>query len=368
MQTGNQHQGTPARRRVEAAERVVSRAFTLVELLVVISVIATLMGMLAQSLRNAREQARVVVCCAHTAAIGRAAASYSSEMRQWLCGSPGTSGSVMFSDEQIESTDEDIATDPSQIWDYAGALGPTYMNRSLPANRAERMRTLVEDGFACPSNSYFADPIQGSTEEVGPIGSFDRQPMASFNTIRNFLMWPRTMVDRDPSQPWGPIAPFPQASFDTIGGRTLRPKNYKPHIDRITNPAGKVYLADGNRYTDGEGNITYDVEWDAEAGGAFCNGGPTLPLTHGTNPHVLSSYQIDMSIGKIGYRHISAGDRGIVANFFDGHSTFVSEPESREPDYWWPRGTVIPFSELNESSLKCVTGRLRPDYSYRVGR
>ncbi len=279
----------------------------------------------------------------------------------------------MYIDTEADPTEEDIATDPSQNWDYAGALGPTYMNTSLPANRAERMQEVAGGVFSCPSNRYFANPVEGSTNPPPnvngePIGSFKRQPMVSYNTIRNFMLWPRTMVDRDPSRPWGPVAPFLEASFDTIGGKTLRPKNYLPVMDRITNPAGKVFLADGNRFTRRSGKITYDIEWNAEAGGAFCNGGPTLPLTQGTNNHVLSSYHTDPRIGKFGYRHTSGGKRGIVINCFDGHSTFISEAESREPDYWWPKGTVIPFSELNDASRMRVAGRLDSSYNYNVGR
>ncbi len=131
-------------------------AFTLIELLVVVSIIATLLSMLIPSLRSARQQAKTLVCSAHTAGIGRAAASYYSEQRGWLCGSPATSGSLMFTDTPPSPTEENLAGDATQIWDFTGSLAPTYMKTSLPANRVERMRALTEGIFDCPSNRFEA--------------------------------------------------------------------------------------------------------------------------------------------------------------------------------------------------------------------
>jgi len=337
-------------------------AFSLIELLIVISIIALLVAILLPSLRSAREQARFAVCSSNTMHIGHAAAVYSTEWSGWLCGSPGTSGSVMFADgPRPESESEEFASGPSQIWDYAGPLAAVSMNQSLSANRAERMRSVSAGVFHCPSNPYFADPYPEAR------GSFERQPMVSYNTFRNFLMWSRTMVDRDPSKPWGVKAPHPEASFDRIGGRTLTPKNYVPRIGRIVDPAGKAYLADGNRFTDETGLTTYDSEWDALDGGAFCNGGPTL-REYDAAQFVLSSYHFDKQLGRYGYRHRSGGERGIVVNHFDGHSEFVGEGKSRQPDRWWPRGTIIPFADLNDRSRELVVGRFDRDFNYVVSR
>ncbi len=231
------------------------------------------------------------------------------------------------------------------------------------------MQQAVEGVFKCPSNTYKADPFQSEA------GTFEQQQMTSYNTFRSFMMWSRTMVNWNPSEPWGERAPVPEASFDTVGGKTLTPQNYRPHIDRVANPAGKVYLADANRFTDESGKITYDIDWDAENGGAFCNGGPTLPewgesppSSGGGPQYVLSSYHPDEQLGKIGYRHHAAGERGIVVNFFDGHSEFLTETQSRHPRYFWPKGTKIPFPELNEESQKQISIQmLDDDFNYVVG-
>jgi prepilin-type N-terminal cleavage/methylation domain-containing protein len=345
------------------------RGFTLIELLVVVAIVALLASMLLPSMTSARANARSAVCLAHTSGIGRASASYQTEFNGWLPGSPGTSGSVMYGvAPDGDQTAEDINTDPSQIWDYAGSLAPTYMNMSLPSNRAEKMEVVRSGIFRCPENDHLATPIRGSVNAVGPVGSFDIQPMASYNTFRNFLMWPRTMVDWNPSRPWGPLAPVPEASFDSLDGGTLQPRSYRPQIGKIVNPSMKVFLGDGNRFTDPrDDTITYDVEWKAQDGGAFCNGGPTMPEWNGSWP-VLSSYHHDRLLGNVGYRHRVGGSRGIAVNFFDGHGAMMSEADSREPDYWWPKGTKIPFQEFNDASIAIVFPRLGSDFSYRVGR
>lgn len=337
-------------------------AFSLVELLVVVTIIILLIGLLVPSLQSAREQACIVACSSNTANIGRAAAAYCMDWKGWLCGSPGTSGSVMFRDDPRPAPeDEDFDTDPVQIWDYAGPLAACSLNMSLPINRAERFGVLLDGMFSCPSNRYWADPYPEAT------GSFERQRMVSYNTFRNFLMWSRSMVPWESFKPWGVQAPHPEASFDRIGGRTLPPKNYMPHIDRIINPSGKVYLADGNRYTDEHGAITYDLEWDALDGGAFSSGGPTLRETDGFQ-FVLSAYHFDKRNGRYAYRHWSGGERGIVVNYFDGHCEFIAESQSRHPDRWWPKGTIIPFPDLNDPAKFLVAHRFDSEFNYVVGR
>jgi prepilin-type N-terminal cleavage/methylation domain-containing protein len=60
------------------------RAFTLVELLVVIGIIAVLMGLLLPSLSRAREAARRTKCLANLRTLGQAMNMYADSSRGWL--------------------------------------------------------------------------------------------------------------------------------------------------------------------------------------------------------------------------------------------------------------------------------------------
>ena len=68
--------------------RVRIRAFTLIEVLVVVAIIALLVSILLPSLANAREQARVAVCLSNLRQLSNASNAYMQTEREKYCWGP----------------------------------------------------------------------------------------------------------------------------------------------------------------------------------------------------------------------------------------------------------------------------------------
>ena len=77
----------PARRGSRTGSCAARRGFTLIELLVVVAIIALLISILLPSLRQAREQAKQVVCMSNMQQMGVAMLSYALNNREYVPGS-----------------------------------------------------------------------------------------------------------------------------------------------------------------------------------------------------------------------------------------------------------------------------------------
>ncbi len=120
---------------MNASDRITNRktpgraAFTLVELLVVISIIALLIGLLLPALGAARDAARGAACLSNLRQIGLANQAFATERKGWLVRSWANTGPNM-SDTSWEFTD------PLYSWNYV----------------LSQQMNGVKDVFRCPSD------------------------------------------------------------------------------------------------------------------------------------------------------------------------------------------------------------------------
>src|SRR6188508_2251491 len=80
---------------VRSHRSAAQRAFTLVELLVVIGIIAVLIAILLPALNRAREAAKQVQCLSNMKQLSNAVIMFANENRGWMPGRAGTGTPVM---------------------------------------------------------------------------------------------------------------------------------------------------------------------------------------------------------------------------------------------------------------------------------
>ncbi len=354
------------------AEAGHARGFTLIELLVVVSIIALLISILLPSLKSAREQAKTVTCLATQRGLVSTNAVYHSQYNDWLAGAPGTSGSALLrhpdrsswgpSDTQLAVSAGAPAATMLQMWDW---ITPLEMFESLPDNRPDYYK-LAFAQTRCANNNLVASPVVGAGVAVGSPWRATQAP--SYYTIRNFLVWPNDSG----------TVPYAQATAQGAGiggegGAWVLPKGYGPRLERIGNPAQKVFITDASRYTKvAPLSFTFNIEWNGSAGGAFSTAGAAVHYADGDgddnylHDFFFTADPVTRPAAPLTYRHRKGTKVGVVACFFDGHGAYVAESESRHSDFWWPKGTHVNITaELNEPAKKLVRKQVELSGPYK---
>jgi len=327
-------------------------AFTLVELLVVISIIALLISILLPSLKRARHQAKAAHCGVLQRGFATGLSTYVTEEMDWIP-SRNTTGveiweralDTILPPQKAEAMHQPHV--PVQTYDWMTPL--LRLETQLPHDRARRFYTLFDE-YRCAEVNFKAVlytsgflPIDDN-RFVSVIDEKGAYPGTSYLMPTYFQLWGEedarnvTLLRYD-GFPLSFRAKAP-ASFWTV-----QMKHYKSRIDHVGTPAEKIAAADGTRYLPQtplplDFDHHYDPELRSASGrgwfGAFTSGG-----AYWVGSTAYGGIQ-SPSRGKnvpLSYRH----NDGLQAVFFDGHVEWISRKQSRKVDYWYPRGSSIKY-------------------------
>lgn len=360
------------------------RAFTIVELLVVISIIALLISLLLPALSRARQQGRTLGCAANMRSMALAAASYAQEHRDQIVGSTVTSGldalsrdhllvvpALLRSKRGTAATFNGIAV---QNFDHYGPLAhflgmqgpgdeiaagplPTADTGAVRTERGRRFDWLRRiDAMRCPENALVAivsaHESNASGVDIGP------GPLLSYHTT-TAMVTPHTGRAADT-----PVGINP-------GSSDVLRRGYTPRTLRVGSPAVKAFLGEGARYGNETESFTPSIQTalTASYGGAFSDVGPwyndsdtwaracapgeALRAVHLQSPHLardLRPWSFRHNLVSGAGRVLASADANIA--FFDGHVESRDDATYGQIRNWLPAGTAFMEGHALWASLR----------------
>ena len=351
--------GTASRRQARGA------AFTLVELLVVIAIIALLISILLPSLSAAREAAKTSVCAAQLHGCSNGLAAYAAEYDDWIPGL-NTSGVAIRALENAMDSEPWRLQDPRIPCQPHDWITPFLkLESSLPEKRAGRFR-LATDNYKCPS--------QASTDSVlypeGGDGVPDWSDFTAYNEWValsllmpvHFQYWGQYNDNRFLSYRVGlEGSPSPRMQVRSKSASEfweVKVDGYVSQIGRVGPPANKIAAADGTRFLTDENVLDHDVSPLPNLFGSFSSsgawwGGSTAYGVRSNSENWAGASVTEGSPSEghnisLSYRHGKRGGTDCLTNkgkinglFFDGHVSKLGDQESRNIQYWYPKGAVV---------------------------
>lgn len=371
-----------------ATDKRSRRGFTLIEVLVVVSIIALLVSILLPSLAQAREAARQAVCSAHIKQVLTAENQYQMQYHEWIPGSPFTTGLYFLKNaaprwglpstpmqngryNRFSIQTYDWPTPLRAMMLGSGSItGPNDTTEDAAHRvRAKLFKESTEGVFHCPSNNQVATAYSGlgqphdaylAIQAVSylTVDTMLRPGQLMYNELNQALSDRRNREWSGVSNRYGePNKSYVKWITSLSAWEVGVPADYVPRHTKIGNASEKVYVLDGLRYIEeGSGmGVTYNTDFHA-AKGAW-GGSPPSTAEVEENVHNREyTYAKEFS-----FRH---GQKDSVnAGFFDGHveglkvsgHRYPPEPapvpngligakftgDAVHPKHYYPKGSVI---------------------------
>ncbi len=351
-------------------------AFSLVELLVVLGIIALLLSILLPVISKARRAAQTTACLANLRTIGQAMRAYAADHRDYIPGSPSTTGRHLWVDANgnfalaggISASHVPGAS--IELFDFVGPLANT-IGLPLPTSddggdRLQAYRKL--EAFTCPAGrDRIATRAGGASVPDGP--------MLSYCTAGSFLFLP-ARVSTSTNDPFAGLVTMPTGGSQTDPAKWnfwSLPRNYAPKVARAGNPSQKIYAADSGRRSRGPTPPQFIYAVDSPYQDTlFADFGPFYGITRSFDRCAANTPSPTCDPRLHAYRHgtqsafRAPGEYRMNVVFFDGHAATLDDLESANPDLWLPTGSVIyrPTQKLNATDYTIwpdVAARYLPD-------
>lgn len=344
-------------------------AFTLVELLVVIGIIALLISILLPALGAARRAAQSVQCLSNLRTMSQGMQIYAAENKGWILGSGLTSGRGFFGPDPLANASPVLVTNGniprgSAIYPNDYFL-PLCNSMKIPLttandpNEADRWTEYMSLGqFQCPSyRDVTAVPFSGSPNN------------GTLQAISYVTAWAFLLTNGSPTPGITGITRMSTGvTYPTLPG------GYTPKVSKVRNASEKVFMADGGKFSTSAAAPDYNLTIPGASGtwgstnysstSNYSDMGPWCMMTSSFDrshaPGNSPTGTIDARI--FAYRHGSNRNFKMNAVFFDGHAETMDELTSANPKYWLPAGTAF-----DSSTSTAVYSKVWPDVQNKYG-
>ncbi|MCO6435778.1 MAG: type II secretion system protein [Phycisphaerae bacterium] len=350
-------------------------AFTLIEVLVVVAIIALLVSILLPSLQAARGYAKEVVCGSQERIWGVGLGNYSYVSKDWIPG-VNTSGVAL---RRLQHSPADAFREgilPVQSFDW---MTPLLDSQELPSRRADRFAFLL-DQYKCPALLDLPSILYGSAPDKDDFEEIEHWSPVSYLMPAFFQYWGEKEKNKELARN-ARLAALkvlslvpPEPTQDNVEMPT-----YVSKLNRIGTPAGKVFIAEGTRYLDDKGALDFDFNPLPNFFGAFTSGGAWWAgeTAYGVKAQTPNWDGVPTAVeppakGKnlfLSYRHRvtragngSAQDNKGMLNmlFYDGHVELLNDPDSRRIDYWYPKGCIVRNGTSGQGLTEVENGTVIP--------